>query len=82
MGHATVLKGQREVWPIYGSSRMLAPRPGLTSGLTSGQWLSTTDIPWIRAVCEDPEAPVGCCPSLLLRLPVELQGPHQGGLLL
>lgn len=56
MQHATVLKGQRKVWPIYGSSRMLALRPSLTSG----QWLSTTGIPRIRAVCEDPVAPADC----------------------
>lgn len=44
--------------------RMLAPRPGLTSGLTSGQWLSITDIPRLRAVCEDPAVPLFCfdCP--------------------
>lgn len=64
MEHATVLEGERKVCPIDDSSRMLAPRPGLTSGLTSGQWLSITDIPWLRAVCEDPAVPLFCfdCP--------------------
>lgn len=62
MQHATVLKGQRKVWPVYGSSRMLALRPGLTSG----QWLSTTGIPRIRAMCEDPAAHADYRPSLLL----------------
>lgn len=64
MEHATVLEGERKVCPIDDSSRMLAPRPGLTSGLTSGQWLSITDIPWLRAVCEDPAVPFFCfdCP--------------------
>lgn len=57
-----MLKEQRKVWRVYGSSRMLAPK----SGLTSGQWLSTTGIPMIRAVCDNPEAPVDCRPSRLL----------------
>lgn len=65
-GHATVLKGGVACMWFFKNACFRAG-------------LSTTCMLGIGEVSEDLPAPADCCPSLLLWLPMELQGPAHDG---